>query len=377
MSEAIGEFEKAIKSKPDFSEAYNSLGIALKNEGMLEDAIEAYKKAIKINPKYPQTYNNLAVALSSTGKNQEAFEAYQTALSLEPDNPYIFQNIGILLKKQGKLQEALIAFQQAAALFPDYADAYHNIGSTHIEMGNLERALPALQRAAQLDPSNHSASFMAAALSGENPKSAPPEYVKELFNQYSKRFDTHLTHQLSYKTPQLLKNKLIEAIGKNSKFEKVLDLGCGTGLAGEVFRESAEYLVGVDISMDMISVAEKKAIYDQCYVSEINEFLDDCRENFDLVIAADVLVYFGDLAPLFSRVSKRLNQGAFFVFSTESYPDESYSLLPTGRFAHSVTYIRSLAEKNDFNIIGLSPVDLRKEDTKPIKGDIFILRKVT
>jgi len=373
MGKAIGEFETAIKKKPDFAEAYNSLGIALKSEGRVEDAIDAYKKAIAIDAKHPQTFNNLAVALNAAGKNQEAFEAYQTAIFLEPNNPYVFQNIGILLKTQGKFQEALMAFQQAATLFPEYADAYHNIGSTLIEMGQTDKALPALQRAAQLDPGNHSAKYMAAVLSGESPKSAPPEYVKELFNQYSNRFDKHLTRQLSYKTPQLLRNSLDKAIGKQKQFEKVLDLGCGTGLGGEVFRDVSGHMSGVDISRDMIGIAGKKALYHQLYVSEINEFLADCRENFDLVIAADVLVYFGDLEPLFSCLEKRLNHGACFIFSTESCPDEAYTLRSTGRFAHGTNYIKALAEKHQCKVVNVTPVVLRKEGDKPVEGEIFIL----
>jgi predicted TPR repeat methyltransferase len=376
MAEAIGEFEKAIKKRPGFAEAYNSLGIALKSEGRLEEAIDAYKKAIEIDPNHPQTFNNLAVALNAAGKNQEAFEAYRTAISLEPDNPYVFQNIGILLKTQGKLQEALIAFKQAATLFPEYADAHHNIGSTLIEMGNSDQALLPLQKAAQLDPGNHSARYMAAVLSGECPKSVPPEYVKELFNQYSNRFDKHLTRQLSYKTPQLLRIALDDTIGKRNKFEKVLDLGCGTGLAGEVFRDVADHMSGVDISRDMIFVAENKAVYNQLHVSEINAFLSDCRENFDLVIAADVFVYFGDLDPLFSCLEKRLNPGACFIFSTESCSDEGYTLRATGRFAHGTNFIKSLAEKYHFKVVNVTPVELRKEDDKPVEGEIYILLKM-
>jgi predicted TPR repeat methyltransferase len=374
MAEAIVEFEKAIKKRPEFSEAYNSLGIALKSEGRLEEAIEAYKKSIKMNPKHPQTFNNLAVALNAKGNNQEAFEAYRTAISLEPNNPYVFQNIGILLKNQGKLQEALMAFQQAVTLFPEYADAYHNIGSILLEMGNMDQALLALQKAAQIDPGNLSAKYMAAALSGENPKEIPPEYVKELFNQYSNRFDKHLIEQLSYQTPQHLRKALDDIIGMHKTFEKVLDLGCGTGLAGGIFRDIAGFLVGVDISNEMISGAEKKSIYNQLHVAEIKEFLFTCQDNFDLVIAADVFVYFGDLEPLFSCLDKKLNQEAYFLFSIESCSDEGYILRSTGRFAHGTNYIKSLAENHHFIVVAANPVVLRKENEKSVEGEIFICK---
>jgi predicted TPR repeat methyltransferase len=239
-----------------------------------------------------------------------------------------------------------------------------------------DQALIALQKAIQLDPGNHSAKYMVAALSGEKPKNAPPEYLKELFNQYSNRFDKHLTRHLSYKTPQLLRKTLDETIGKFRKFEKVLDLGCGTGLAGEIFFDLAGHMSGVDISQDMIGVAEKKALYNQLVVSEINEFLGNCREIFDLVIAADVFVYFGDLDPLFSNLEKRLNQGALLIFSTESSHDEGYNLKSTGRFSHGTNYIKSLAEKHHFKVVKVTTVVLRKEGDTPAEGEIFILLKV-
>jgi len=374
-AEAITQFEKAIHLRPDFADAYNSLGIALRSEGRLDDAIEAYKKAIDIDPKHPRIHNNLAVALNAAGKDQEALEAYRIAVSLEPDNPHIFQNFGILLKARGKLQEALMAFRQAATLYPEYADAYHNMGSTLIDMGQADQALPALQKAAQLDPDNHSAKYMAAALSGQKPQSAPPEYVKELFKQYSNRFDKHLTRHLSYKTPQLLRDALERTLGKHKKFEKVLDLGCGTGLAGEVFHDVAGHMSGVDISREMIFAAEKKAVYHQLHVMEITDFLTGCRENFDLVIAADVFVYFGDLDPLFACLSNRLNHEACVLFSTESVDGNDYTLRPTGRFAHGADYIRSLAEKHRFKCVSVTPVVLRQEDEKPVEGEIFVLMK--
>jgi predicted TPR repeat methyltransferase len=231
-----------------------------------------------------------------------------------------------------------------------------------------------LQKAAQIDPGNLSAKYMASALSGENPKGVPREYVKELFNQYSDRFDKHLTGELSYQTPQHLRKALDHTIGMHKSFDKVLDLGCGTGLAGAAFRDIAGYMVGVDISREMICAAEKKSIYNQLHVSEINDFLFTCRENFDLVIAADVLVYLGDLGPLFSCLKKRLNQKAYFLFSIESCSDEGYILRSTGRFAHGINYIKSLAEKHHFKVLAVTPVVLRKENEKSVKGEIFICK---
>ena len=47
------------------------------------------------------------------------------------------------------------------------------------------------------------------------------------------------------------------------RFGTMLDLGCGTGLAGEAFRPHVDWLEGVDLSPGMIAQARKKTIYDR------------------------------------------------------------------------------------------------------------------
>ena len=44
---------------PNFAEAYNNLGIVLRETNRLKDAEKIYKKAIQINPNYAEAYNNL------------------------------------------------------------------------------------------------------------------------------------------------------------------------------------------------------------------------------------------------------------------------------------------------------------------------------
>ena len=54
-------------------------------------------------------------------------------------------------------------------------------------------------------------------------------------------------------------------------FKKTIDLGCGTGISGSAFKEYTDYIVGVDISNEMISIARKKNIYDELILGEIND----------------------------------------------------------------------------------------------------------
>ena len=55
---SINAFNKAISIKPEYAEAYDNMGVALKNKGNLEEAINAHKKSILIKPYYAEAYNN-------------------------------------------------------------------------------------------------------------------------------------------------------------------------------------------------------------------------------------------------------------------------------------------------------------------------------
>ena len=152
LEEAIEAYNKALAIKPDYAEAYNNMGNALKEQGKLEEAIEAYNKALAIKPDYAEAYNNMGNALKEQGKLEEAIEAYNKALAIKPDYAEAYNNMGNALKEQGKLEEAIEAYNKALAIKPDYAEAYNNMGNALKEQGKLEEAIEAYNKALAIKP---------------------------------------------------------------------------------------------------------------------------------------------------------------------------------------------------------------------------------
>ena len=78
--------------------------------------------------------------------------------------------------------------------------------------------------------------------------------------------------ELSYEGPAHLRDVIDETLG-DRKGLSILDLGCGTGLAGLAVVERASRLVGIDLSPEMIEQARARGIYDELHVAEVASWL--------------------------------------------------------------------------------------------------------
>ena len=214
---------------------------------------------------------------------------------------------------------------------------------------------------------------MVNSLTGNTTKEPPKEYVKNLFDDYAERFDNSLVEKLQYKLPFIIKEFIIKLNNTKSKFKKVIDLGCGTGLAGSGLIEVSDNLTGIDLSENMIKKAKKLDIYDSLIVGDIVEKLELSEEKYDLFVALDVFIYIGDVTSIFRAVRKCCNNNSYFIFSIETQKDEGYSLLKSSRYAHSDNYILDVAS-DGFKFVDSQSVVLRKEGSNWIDGKVYILK---
>jgi predicted TPR repeat methyltransferase len=157
-------------------------------------------------------------------------------------------------------------------------------------------------------------------------------------------------------------------VGATTRGVDILDLGCGTGLAGEAFQDLARRLDGVDLSPLMIEHARHRGIYDNLLIQDVEAALASPGPSYDLILAADTLVYLGDLAVLFRGVSARLKKGGFFLFTVEKKPGEGFELGPKRRYRHGEAYLRDQAERMGLEVMGLLDCSPRQEANSPVEG---------
>ena len=182
---------------------------------------------------------------------------------------------------------------------------------------------------------------------------------------------------LKSQIPELIYKATLTHFDNNMQNPSILDLGCGTGICGALFSTHTHKLIGVDLSEKMLMEAEKKKIYASLFASDINEYLENNSENYDVVISSDVLIYTGKLNNIFKEISKTLRWGGLFSFSIESLTDShnDYSLDDTGRYKHNHHYISQLATENNFSILSSNETVLREQSKENVIGRIYVLKK--
>src|SRR5690606_25476197 len=170
----------------------------------------------------------------------------------------------------------------------------------------------------------------------------------------------------------------IRSVAPDRSFALTLDLGCGTGLSGALLRASTERLVGIDISEKMLQHADRKAVYDTLLCADAVTALDQHQGRPDLVVASDVLIYIGDLDPIFERVARNLEPGGLCAFTTEvAAPGLRWFLRSSGRYAHGEPYVADVLARHGLRLLAKRPFVLRYEAGEPLDGAVYLAAKPT
>jgi len=204
------------------------------------------------------------------------------------------------------------------------------------------------------------------------PSAPPREYVARLFDSYAGYFDEHLVGGLNYQAPQLL-HEAVTAAAPAQPMD-ILDLGCGTGLCGMLFRPMARRLIGVDLSPGMLEKSRQRGVYDELIEDDAASALRNRPRSADLILAADVFIYVGALDNVFAAAAQALRPGGLLAFTIESLDSGDYVLRRTRRYAQSIAYVRRLAQGCRFTEVSMRPVVLRKDLGQPVEGLAIVLR---
>lgn len=274
------------------------------------------------------------------------------------------------LAARGDHAAAAELLEQALERAPAWPPLHFHLGEALRLSGNAERAGAAFEQYLSLDPADRMGAHVKRALiNGESPDKLPDHYIAALFDEYAPRFDRALVENLQYKTPEQIRAALPQR-----SYESLLDLGCGTGLAAEALKDITSRWVGVDLSPGMVEQARGKNLYDALEVASLEDFFATNTERFDLIVAADVFVYIGDLKDILKNCANALKAGGALAFSVQKLDTGNFSLGADHRYAHSQNYIEGCAAA-DLTLLSCENAILRKDGANDIEGMIFVLKK--
>lgn len=376
--EAAENFQKAIRMDPTSVDTHYNLANTYIQLDRLLDATAHFQEVLKLRPEHLGALHNLGITLSALKRFTEAQSLLEQVIVRDPHNTDALFHLGIIYSTIGQTAAAQQCYEKLLVINPEHAHAHHNLATLYLQLQEPQKALLHYQAALNIEPLNQTAQHMVAALSGKiTPAGAPPEYTRALFDQYAYNYDQHVKTHLRYQVPYLLRNATTPYIHTLTAPLEVLDLGCGTGLCAPLFADIADKLYGVDISPNMIEVARQQGGYYKLYAMDAFSFLEKRNQAFDMIIAADVLVYFGALENIFTACHQALRSPGLFCFSVEKLttPETPFTLLKSGRYAHTAEYIQHLAAKNNFVILTEQTHTIRYQEEHPVIGNIYILAK--
>ncbi len=258
----------------------------------------------------------------------------------------------------------------------DSVTAHLELAHTSRKTGKLKLAAEHYARVLELDPDHSEARYFVSVVSrSETPDSIPGTLVRDLFDDYAATYDRHVVGTLHYRGHELLLSAIAELSDLEDPFESALDLGCGTGLCGAAFRDIVLRLVGVDISPRMIEKARDRYVYDSLAVGDFGDVLRESSDAYDLILAADVLGYVGDLGDVFAGCAGALREGGRFAFTAEMAREEAaWVYVPGGRYAQGCRHIEQRAVDSGFDTEYYTTGILRQETGIPVSCHVVVLR---
>jgi predicted TPR repeat methyltransferase len=269
-----------------------------------------------------------------------------------------------MLSESGDVAAAAELMAGALDLARDWAAGWFRLGELREKAGDPSGAEQAWREALRLEPADRLGATLKLALLGAAPvpETPPSDFVEALFDDYADRFDKALVDKLGYRVPELL-DAAMRALSR-PRFNRAVDLGCGTGLMGERLRPLCDDLEGVDLSAEMLRKAKARGVYDRLTKGDIAAL--NIAPGVDLVTAADVFMYVGALETVFARIAAMMKP------TVESSEGDDLVLRESRRYAHGQAYVERELARAGFRLMSMTAETIRTDRGEAIRGLVVV-----
>ncbi len=125
-------------------------------------------------------------------------------------------------------------------------------------------------------------------------KLSSPEDNSEYYDEFASYYDAEFADALGWQYPAaVVATYRDKAIPTDTP---IADIGCGTGLVASALNVPREQVDGIDISSEMLRVAEEKELYRSLYQVDLTKALDEIENDYGAVLSAGTFTS-GHLGP--------------------------------------------------------------------------------
>ena len=261
--------------------------------------------------------------------------------------------LGFSYLQQGHINDAVFRFKMALRFNKEYAPAFYGLGSCRYTEDNQEEAADFFRKTLAIDPDYVEAQYMLAMQGGGIlPLKMPVSLINEKYSPIAEEYNKYYVGDLNYQAHELVCDAVIDALEDKETKKDILDLGCGTGLCGQLFRERkiAQSLVGVDINADMLNQARAmefnyKPVYNSLEQQDYMEYLKQAEKKFDVILGACSLHYHKALSDIFGLCKAALSSGGLIGIAVAKSNDKDVELFfDQGCFGYTLSYIEAQAK---------------------------------
>ena len=373
-------YREAIARDPQLVEAFNNLGMILQQRGSIAEATTQFVRARELRPSDARIVVNLARALAAQNQFRDAAVMFHQAVSLDPR--FADARFGLALAAQGKIAEVyahadVLARAETAPGFP-----HKSFGILLARIDCPGGARSCFETHLLHHPDDEDEIAMLLATVGDDlPERASDRQIDRIYAARADQWDRGAAGAAGYQGHRLVASALDELGTPHAG--AVIDLGCGTGLVGELLRCRSDRLIGIDLSEPMLAQARRKKLYDELHQADLLGWLARQEAACDVIASAATLIHFGDLNAIFAAASRSLRPGgrfAFTLFPNDDDPDaiavaSLAGLAQAGCFRHGTVYVAQAAGACGFAVELMRRADHEYVNGAPIEGLVVALRK--
>lgn len=392
MGARLRDAADRVRCRPDDATGHADHARQLLLAGRPVEAVAAADRALALDDGLAVAWRDRGVGLQAQGRLRQAEDAFAQALQRDPGLTEVHANLGDIAVLRGETDKAIDAYRRVAPASPHFAASAANAAHLLARSGRAAEAGPLFRAALAADPSDRAGAALGLSKLGEGAAAVrmPEAYVEALFDGYAGHFDRALRDNLSYRVPEQLV-ELVDSVLTDGDPRRngagggwtVFDAGCGTGLCapalGSLLRPgaggSAGVIDGADLSAEMLARAAARG-YRQLIHGDAAAALKLRPDSYDLVIAADMLVYVGDPGEFLSAAAGALRPGGMLAFSVETLAgadgETVCRLNDELRFAHGEPALRAALDRAGLDVARRADLVVRTHQGAPVAGTGFV-----